>query len=209
MEFTSSGKKIIQGEKMKTTCAAVLLAFAFSANVHAQPRKMSPPPMAPKQTYNSSYSVSAENEVTGLFGMVAGSPNFGVTYIRSKTDFGFGGYFFMQSSKDKNNVPVVSQVMAFGGLMKVTLMENRMVKAYIAPGFGIAMVKDGSTSAATGKKSDETIISPIYKLGVQFKASPNFIVGLERFQLSNWLNDSLNSYAGPSEYYSITGTFEF
>ncbi len=189
-------------------CSLTLSTAALAQTV----KKMSPPPVyrtttpttLPVYTAPSAY----QSEVTGLFGMVAGAINFGVTYIRPSNDFGFGGYLFYQTAKEKNKTPVVSQMTAFGALIKVNVYENRSLRAYLAPGFGMAMIKEGSVSA-TGSKSDENVISPTFKMGIQYKTAGNFIIGLERMQFSNWLNDSLNNYAGPAEYYTVAASFEF
>ena len=47
------------------------------------------------------------------------------------------------------------------------------------------------------------------KMGVQYKTQGNLIIGLERMQFANWLNDSLNAYAGPAEYYTVAASFGF
>lgn len=189
------------------------LVFAASTTVMAQAKKMAPPPARPTTTAVSStptYSApsSSASEITGNFGLVGGAVNIGGTYVKQLPDFGFGGYFFFQSSKDKNSVPVVSGVTALGALIKVNVYENHSIRAYMAPGFGIAMLKDASVSD-TGKKSDENLISPTFKMGVQYKTAGNLVIGLERLQFANWLNDSLNAYAGPAEYYSVAASFAF
>lgn len=194
------------------------LVFAASTTAFAQAKKMAPPPAKPAATTVSSapaYSAASHSagEITGNFGLVGGAINIGGTYVKQMSDFGFGGYFFFQSSKDKNSQPVVSGVTALGALVKVNVYENSSIRAYMAPGFGIAMIKDASstTNQATleTKKSDENLISPTFKMGVQYKTQGNLIIGLERMQFANWLNDSLNSYAGPAEYYSVAASFGF
>ena len=157
-------------------------------------------------TYNG--QASSANEITGHLGMNGGAFNLGVTYVKPGTDFGLGGYFFYQTSKDKNSIPVVNQVTAIGGLVQVNLLDARVVRAYVSPGFGLAMVKDASINAAF-KKSDENIIGPSFKIGVQFKTTPNFMIGLERMQFSNWFNDNVNLFGPGGEYYTAAGTFEF
>jgi hypothetical protein len=196
---------------MKTLLAAILV-LSISTMATAQTKKMSPPKntLAPNVLTSNSDSVynKPSNEIMGHLGMVAGAFNLGVTYVKPKGDYGFGGYLFMQSSKDKNNKTVVSSVTAFGALLKVNLVENHNIRAFVAPGFGMAMIKEGSISS-TGSKSDENIISPIFKMGVQYKFSSTTAVGLERMQFANWLNDNLNNYAGPADYYTVVASFEF
>lgn len=153
--------------------------------------------------YSSSYHSA---EISGKFGMTSGAINLGVDYVQPKGDYGFGGYLFMQTAKDRNNFPLVSGVTAFGAMIKLVLVEKNSIKAYVAPGVGIAMVKDGSTNDL-GRKSDETVIGPTFKIGVQFIQRGGFSIGLEKMQFSNWLNDSLNSFAGPAEYYSVVGSW--
>jgi len=190
------------------------LVFAAGTTAFAQAKKMSPPPAArpTTTTVSSTPSYSAPShsasEITGNFGLVAGAVNIGGTYVKQMSDFGFGGYFFFQSSKDKNSVPVVSGVTALGALVKVNVYENSSIRAYVAPGFGFAMIKDASIDG-NGKKSDENLISPTFKMGVQYKTQGNLIIGLERMQFANWLNDSLNAYAGPAEYYTVAASFGF
>lgn len=197
---------------MKMILAAAILAL--SAPAFAQTKKMSPPPaVRPVATSSSMYSTIPENEITAGLGMIGGAINLSATYIKPNPDFGFGGYFFLQSSKEKGGAPIVSQIMAFGALIKLNVIDTHKVRFYVAPGVGFTMIKDGSMSvnAVTGetKKSDENIIGPTFKMGVQIKTAPNFMIGLERMQYSNWLNDSLSGYAGPSEYYQVACTFDF
>ena len=70
------------------------------------------------------------------------------------------------------------------------------------------LVKDGSVNGL-GRRSDETVIGTSLKIGVQIIRDRNFSVGLEQMQLSNWLNDNLNSFAGPGEYYSVVGSWTY
>lgn len=197
---------------MNLILVAAVLVLTTSA--FGQVKKMSPPPRPTTVTSVPTYTSSTpQNEVTVNLGLFGGALNLGGTYIRQMTDFGFGGYLFIQSAKDKNSDTVVSGLTAFGALIKVNLIDRNSIQAYIAPGFGIAMVKDGSRvlNAVTGvyKKSDENMIGPMAKIGIIYKSSPTFKVGLERMQFSNWLNDSLNNFASPSEYYQVVGAFEF
>ncbi len=163
---------------------------------------------APAESYSYTPSYYANNELTALLGFQAGAPNIGVDYARMNNGVGFGGYFFMQTSKEKGGATLVSQVMAFGGLFKLNLIDTVHAKAYVAPGFGLSIVKDGAISA-TGSKSDETVIGPMWKMGVSLKLANSFHLGLETTAFGNFFNDSLNNYAGPSQYYSVAGTFTF
>lgn len=196
---------------MKLILAATVLALSTSA--FAQTKKMSPPPPRPAVVASAPSYYGSSHEVTVGLGMTGGGFNFGATYVRPNPDYGFGGYFFTQSSKDKNNTATVSQITAFGALIKLNVVDTNSIRFYVAPGLGFTMVKDGSltTNAVTGevKKSDENIIGPTFKMGVQLKTTNGFLIGLERMQYSNWFNDSLTGYAGPAEYYQVAGTFEF
>ena len=151
--------------------------------------------------YNSS-------EVSGKVGMAAGALNVGVDYVKTAADYGLGGYVFIQSSRDRNSSPVVNGVTALGGMIKLVLVEKSSIKAYIAPGVGIAMVKEGSTNGL-GRRSVENVIGTSLKIGVQLIRSRDFSIGLEQMQLSNWLNDSLNNFAGPGQYYSVVGSWTY
>ncbi len=189
---------------MKLVIATLLLSSSFA---FAQPKKMVVPATATSYpAYNG--PSSSPNQLSASLGLVAGAINLGVTYVKPAPDYGLGGYFFYQTSKDKNNLPLVNQVTALGALVNVNAIDNRSVRAYLAPGFGLALVKDGSINLNTLKKSDETLVGPSFKIGVQLKTSGNFMIGLERMQFVNWLNDSVNSYV-TGEYYSAVGTFEF
>ena len=149
-----------------------------------------------------------DTEISGKLGMAAGALNFGADYVKTRSDYGYGGYVFVQSSRDRNSAQVVNGVTAFGGMFKLVLVDKSTIKAYIAPGVGIAMVKDGSINGL-GRKSDETVIGITLKIGVQIIRDRNFSIGIEQMQLSNWLNDSLNNFAGPGEYYSIVGSWTY
>lgn len=196
---------------MKLVLITALLSLCFSTSAFAQAgKKMTLPPTSTNTTSYPTYNGGTpQNEVIGNFGFVAGAITIGATYVRPNPDFGFGGYFLMQSAKEKNNVSVVTQVTAFGALIKVNLVDNNKIRAYMAPGFGIAMLKDASRNTTTGSKTDENLISPTFKIGVQYKFNPKVSVGLERMDFANWLNDSLNNFAGPTEYYTVAAAFDF
>ncbi|MBC7421358.1 MAG: hypothetical protein H7328_11575 [Bdellovibrio sp.] len=196
---------------MKQTSLAILVAatltVALSTTAFAQTRKSQK--MTVQTTTATTYAPSyyANNEVTALLGMTAGALNLGADYARMNGNWGGGGYFFLQLSKDKNGVPAISQIMSFGGLLKVNLVDANNVRVFIAPGAGITMVKDGSNNGTS--KSDETVIGPIWKMGVTYKTDANFNIGLETLAFGNFFNDNLNNYAGPSQYYSVAMGFAF
>lgn len=149
-----------------------------------------------------------DTEISGKLGMAAGALNFGADYVKTKSDYGYGGYVFIQSSRDRSGSPVVNGVTAFGGMFKLVLVDKSSIKAYIAPGVGLAMIKDASVNGL-GRRADETVIGPTMRIGVQLIRDRNFSIGIEQLQLSNWLNDNINSFAGPGEYYSVVGSWTY
>ena len=175
------------GETMNFLISILALVTIVSTNAFAQ--------------YN-------DTEISGKLGMSAGAVNLGADYVNLKGDYGFGGYVFIQSSRDRAGSPVVNGITALGGMLKLILVEKSSIKAYIAPGVGITMVKDGSVNGL-GRRSDETVIGTTLKIGVQIIRDRNFSIGIEQMQLSNWLNDNLNSFAGPGEYYSVVGSWTY
>lgn len=156
----------------------------------------------------SSINAFAQVEFSGKLGMTANAFNLGVDYVKSQGDYGMGGFLFMQSAREQNGTLLVNGLTSFGGIIKLVVIEKSTIKAYVAPGVGITMVKDGSINGL-GRKSDETVIGSIFKIGVQFVQQKGFSIGMERMQLSNWLNDSINNFAGPAEYYSVVGTWVY
>ena len=148
-----------------------------------------------------------DNQYT--FGIIIGIIIFASgIYIYFKRQGGVKNNHKPYDLKDKNNTTVVNQIMAFGGLLKVNIVNNNKIRAFMAPGFGMAMLKDASVNAA-GKKSDENLISPTFKMGVQYKFNSNILVGIERMLVTNWLNDSINTLGYPTEYTSVAATYEF
>ena len=175
---------------MITSKVLLVFALVISMKVFAQP------------------VVAGETEVSGKFGMTAGAFSLGVDYVQSKGDYGFGGYVFVQSSKERNSSPLISGVTALGIMLKMILVEKSSIKAYVAPGVGFAMIMDGSINGI-GRRSDEIMFGPSVKLGVQLIRSQSFSMGLERVEFSNWINDSINNFAGPTEYYSVVSSWTF
>ena len=190
---------------MKQTIVAILVSMSLSTAAWAQRGKMTSQTAPP--AYTPSYLSNSDNEITALLGLTSGAIHLGVDYVHSmNSTFGAGGYFFLQTSKDKNNVPIVNQLMSFGGLMKINLLDANGIKAYVAPGAGITIVKDGSINAS-GTKSDETVIGPVWKMGVSYKAGTNFNIGLESTMLANYFNDNLTGVT--QTFYSVAVGFGF
>lgn len=189
----------------------ILIAFTLicSANSFSQTKKMTNPPVViQQQVVGTSAAQTSENELTVQLGFSAGAVHAGLDYNKMSLGSGLGGYFFYQAEKKSNNVIMTNQVMSFGGTYKVVVVENKMSSAYISPGFGLHMAKEASLpNATTGKQSDETLIGPVMKIGVLYKAKPNFSIGIERMAITNWFNDSV--YLSEASYYSVTGVINF
>jgi hypothetical protein len=162
----------------KITIALILLALPGMA--FAQRRYGSP------MTTGMSYQSSSGNEITGSLGFVQTAVNVGVQYTKKMSDYGMGGYFFLQSQKERSNTVIVNQVMSVGGQMKANLVDTSVLNAYMAPGFGIHMIKDVSDA---GKKSDKTVFGPTFRTAVLFGITPTMKLGFEHFQYWNWFDD--------------------
>ncbi len=143
------------------------------------------------------YSASSNSTVHAKLGFQSSAPNLGADYETRSNSVGFGGYFFMQTEKEKSGV---HQVMAFGAFLPVHLLDDAQVDAYVGPGFGLAMIK-GFTGG-----TDETIIGPSWKVGILYKAASNVEVGLETFEVFNWFNEKVGNQ-GPVT--SLTAAFHF
>lgn len=183
----------------------IAMTLICSAGAFAQSKKMTNPPMA---TITQTAPQSAQTEITGHIGFLAGAVHIGADYNKMSSGSGLGGYFFYQTEKKSNNTVVANQVMSFGGTYKVVVAENKMSSAYIAPGFGIHMAKEaGVPNATTGKQSDETLIGPVLKIGALYKVNPDLSIGIERKAITNWFSDSV--YLSEAAYYSVAAVFSF
>ncbi|MBC7740549.1 MAG: hypothetical protein H7061_00020, partial [Bdellovibrionaceae bacterium] len=58
-------------------------------------------------------------------------------------------------------------------------------------------------------KADETVIGPVWKMGVLYKLSQSLNIGLETTSFGNFFNDNLTNYQRPSDYYAVAATFAF
>lgn len=139
----------------------------------------------------SVYNTGSYHDVTAKLGFVQGAANLGVSYNMMNDGAGIGGYFHMQTEKKNNGVIGVYQATALGVNYKMNLIDSSHVTAYMAPGFGIAMIKDGGTNTTTGAASDETVFGPAYALGAQIKLQAGMAIGLERMAYTNWFNDKV------------------
>jgi opacity protein-like surface antigen len=127
---------------------------------------------------------SGQNELTANVGFQSGAINLGATYAQMSGGTGFGGYFLLQTEKTS---AAVNQAIALGGLYKINVIDTSKAVFYAAPGAGLAMIKVPSSSG-TGT-DDKTVFGPSLKLGVQFKVSPTFAIGVENMLISNWFED--------------------
>ena len=145
-------------------------------------------------------SFAQQNELTAHVGFTSSAINLGATYAQMQGATGFGGYFHLQTEKDK----VVNQAMALGALYKINVLDTAKSVFYAAPGFGIAMVKVPSTTG-TGT-DDKTIFGLSFKLGAQIKLTPTFALGLERAIFTNWFEEKVGS---GFELTTVAMTFNF
>jgi len=138
--------------------------------------------------------------LTGLLGFTQSAVNFGVNYEhRLDSSMGFGGYF-LYSGEEKDNGLNKNQTMSFGAMAPAHVLDDNRFDIYLAPGFGITMVK-GITP-----QNDETVFGPSIKTGMLFKISSNVKAGIEYSYFTNWFNDK----SGPSaEYTNAALSFGF
>lgn len=142
---------------------------------------------------------SANNELNINLGFTAGAANLGALYeMNVNESLSWGGYFFTQSEKDNT----VEQVTALGALMKVHLVQKNDVNAYIAPGFGIAMMSD----VGPANDDDKTVFGPSMRIGAQYHLNSTTKLGIERILFTNWFDDEAPSSV---EYTSAVLGFEF
>jgi hypothetical protein len=162
-----------------------LVILALPGIAFAQKRYGSPAPVT-----GMAYQSSSGSELTGTLGLVQAAVNVGFQYTKKNSDYGLGGYFFLQTSKERSTNIIVNQVMSFGGQAKVALVDTSVVSAYLSPGFGIHMIKDvQDTTVTPTRKSDKTAFGPTLRTGVLFGLTPTVKAGLEHFQYWNWFDD--------------------
>lgn len=140
---------------------------------------------------------SPKSSFRGLLGFDRGAFNLGGEY-ESRTSLvrAVGGYFFYQS-EDKTNG--ISGVMAAGGFVPLHLLGNNRYDAYIAPGFGLAMIKNMAGQ-------NETTFGPSLKIGAEYRQSVTTSFGLQFANYYNWF--SSKAAQGISST-SATATFVF
>ncbi len=158
----------------------------------------------------SAVAASSGGEFTANLGMTKSVVHLGAQYDKPSSYSDIGGFLFIQTGKEKQKTPIINQVLSFGGQMKVHLTSGNKADVYIAPGFGIHMVKDVQDDdfATTTKKSDVTAVGPITRIGVLFPINNSTKIGIERFEIVNWFDDKF--YAASSfAYYSAAMSFSF
>jgi len=131
-------------------------------------------------TGSAHMAVAADNTIRPILGFNQSAIDLGVDYEkRVSHDMGWGAYFFY-GAEDK---PTVHQVTALGAMAPIYLLDNGSLDAYVAPGFGLAMVK------GIGTESDETTVGPSFKLGAEWRFSPTLKGGVQYFEVYNWFTD--------------------
>lgn len=154
--------------KMRILSASMILAAFLATSAQAQPR-------------------GGSNNVRGILGFNHGALNIGADYEnRVDNTFGFGGYFHLSTEK-KNDTIAKNQTISFGAIAPAHLLDDNRFDVFLAPGAAITMVK-GINGA-----SDETVIGPVLKTGVLYKASRTVHVGLQTLFLSNWFSEKAAS----------------
>jgi hypothetical protein len=125
-------------------------------------------------------SAFAVNEWTMNFGFQSSALNAGVTYAKIEGNTGFGGYLLHQTEKESASI---SPITSFGGLYKINFVQSSVATVYVAPGFGLSMVKVSTVDplTATVKKSDKNVLGASLKLGAQHKFSPTVALGTNWF----------------------------
>jgi len=140
-----------------------------------------------------------DKSVRALLGFTSGAVHFGADFEAKQSSLhGLGGYFFFQTEEDEAGKVAVSQVIALGANLPVHLLNHSTLDAYIAPGFGIAMVEFGD--------DDETTFGPSLKIGLDYKVGATTKVGAQYSKFYNWMSDEA---AGSVEYASAAVTFGF
>lgn len=137
-----------------------------------------------------------DKSLRALLGFDRGAIHLGADFEMKQSNLhGFGGYFFFQTDDEDAGVP---SVMALGANLPVHLLNDSRLDAYVAPGFGIAMVELG--------EQDETTFGPSVKIGVDYKVAPTTKVGVQFARYYNWMSDEAGSSA---DFASAAVTFGF
>lgn len=143
----------------------------------------------------STYTSYSSKTATVNLGMTSSALNIGARMETGNNQGALGGYFFLQTEKTDAGVP---QVLSFGGHSLIKLVDSSEVLAYLAPGVGIAMVKNQGAS-------DSTVVGPNFRYGGQIKLSRGAAIGIERFEVWNWFDSkTLSNSAFTSAVYSFS-----
>lgn len=135
-------------------------------------------------THAATYGYGSANSLTGLIGFSQSAVSFGANYEHRLDTMGVGGYFlYSGEQKDAGK----NQTISFGGLAPMHLLDDSRLDVYLAPGFGITMVKGISG------QEDQTIFGPLWKIGAMFKMNSTVKVGLEQTNLVNWFSDKVSA----------------
>ena len=129
------------------------------------------------------------NNVKGIIGFSQSAVNFGADYEKRLNGMGVGGYFLYSSEKKDAGK---NQTISIGAMAPAHVMDDHHLDVYIAPGFGITMVKGLSP------QDDQTVFGPSVKTGILFKMTPAVQLGLDTIYLVNWFSDKV----GPSVTYT-------
>ncbi len=143
-------------------------------------------------------SVAAYNDKSASInlGMSSSALNVGGRLELENTQAALGGYLFLQTEKKDAGIP---QVLSFGAHSLIKLVDTSSVNAYLAPGFGISMIKmEGA--------DDVTAVGPSFRYGAQMKLRTNGAIGVERLEVWNWFDSKSASNAA---FTSLVYSFAF
>lgn len=139
---------------------------------------------------SSASTAAFANGVQGYFGFRSGAPTFGAAYDHRVSDgYHLGG--FLNFAGDEEDAGV-REIITIAGRAKIGFRPiSPDLNLYVAPGFGIHMIEDGSLKDG----DDVTAIGPTMQLGVTYQATPTTAFGVEVLNIYNWLNDEATTDA--------------
>lgn len=133
---------------------------------------------------------AAKGTLNPSLGFTSSAPHLGVQYHQEKSSgVSLGGYLFQQTSKDKSGVKIVNSMTSFGGQFKLNLFSAGEFSAYLAPGFGLHMIKEVPDTSTPGRTTDVSAFGPSFRIGALKQVNSKFKVGLERFEVWNWMSE--------------------
>ncbi len=145
----------------------------------------------------AAYYSSSKSTVTGIIGFASGAVNFGANYEHHIDAMGVGGYFNYNSEEKTSGR---NQIVSFGALAPLHLLDDSKYDVTVAPGFGISMVK------GLPGNDDQTVFGPLWKISTFFKMTSTIKIGLEHTELVNWFS---NKVAADIRYTSFAVGFAF